>query len=157
MKKHGIAIILAVVCVLGQAGVLAQTESEKAAIEQEALKVMSAIEQAAQNLDASHFSDFVLETGTTALDGRLYLNREEAQRTIEKSYQAASKQEMTVQHHVTVLSPTAVLVVSDGAGRATLADGREVGPIPFAQTVVLVLKDGQWKVLHAHSSSDRPR
>src|SRR4030042_29171 len=115
-------------------------------------------EDGAPRLDASRFSDFVLDTkGAVILNGEFFLTREEARRAIENSYQAVSKQHMTVRHNVTVLSTTAVLVVSEGEARATLADGRGVGPIPFGQTVLLVLKDGKWKVLHAHSSSMRPR
>jgi hypothetical protein len=55
------------------------------------------------------------------------------------------------QKYITVISLTVVLWVGEGTSSATLKDGRQVS-VPFAETIVFVLKDGKWKVLHAHRS-----
>jgi ketosteroid isomerase-like protein len=53
---------------------------------------------------------------------------------------------------IAVISPTTALWVGEGSATATLQDGREVGG-PFAETLLFVRRDGQWKVMHAHRST----
>jgi ketosteroid isomerase-like protein len=46
--------------------------------------------------------------------------------------------------------------VAEGTSSGTLKDGRYV-EAPFAETIVFVQREGQWKVLHAHRSSPNAR
>ena len=56
---------------------------------------------------------------------------------------------------VTVISPEAALLVSDGIVAATLEDGRVVTG-RFAVSLVFVRRDGRWLVLHGHYSTPPP-
>lgn len=131
----------------------ADEASEQAAIKKAVLEAMSKIEQAAEGLQASRFSEMVVPEGSVIQNGKLFCSREEAQRFIEQAYQGVEKQEITFrQQHVTVVSPTVALVTAESDSSATLVDGRTVAPTT-AWTVLFVLRDGQWKVLHAHTSA----
>jgi hypothetical protein len=57
------------------------------------------------------------------------------------------------QQHVTVLSPETALLVSDGESVVTTDSGSFTQP--FVQTTVWVLRDGAWKILHAHQSTPK--
>ena len=54
-------------------------------------------------------------------------------------------------HFVTVLSPGAALLVSEG--ETEIIAGDRTVTQPFVQSSVWVLRDGAWKILHAHQSS----
>lgn len=130
----------------------ADVASEQPAIEKAVLEAMAKIEAAAENVDAGSFSDIVLPEGSVILNGRLFASREEAQRSVEQAYQGVEKQDINFRRkHVTVVSPTVALVTADADSSAKLVDGRTISATS-AWTVLFVLKDGQWKVLHAHTS-----
>jgi uncharacterized protein (TIGR02246 family) len=126
--------------------------SDQSATEKAVLEAMSKIEQAAEGLQASRFSEMVVPEGSVIQNGKLFPSREEAQRSIELAYQNVEKQDITFRElHVTVVAPTVALVTAESDSSATLADGRTVSAT-VAWTVLFVLRDGQWKVLHAHTS-----
>jgi hypothetical protein len=55
------------------------------------------------------------------------------------------------QKRITVIAPTMALWVGEGTSSATLQDGRQISA-PFAESILFVKKEGQWKVFHAHRS-----
>lgn len=116
--------------------------------------------RAAEKLDASALFGHVLDTtGTPPIieNGRVAQTRAEAlERTATGLSQLSALAYAYAHDNITVLSPTAALWVADGTASATLKDGRRIDA-PFAETVLFVQKDGQWKVLHAHRSSPNPR
>ncbi len=124
----------------------------QAAIEKAVLEAMAKIEQAAEGLQASRFSDLVVPEGSVIQNGKLFPSREEARQAIELAYQGVEKQEINFrQQKVTVISPAVALVTAEADSSATLVDGRTISATS-AWTVLFVLADGQWKVLHAHTS-----
>ncbi len=131
--------------------------SQQSTIEKAVLETMAKIEQAAERLQASRFSDLVLPQGSVIQNGRLFPTAEEARQSIEQAYQGVEKQEINFRRQkVTVLSPTVALVTAEADSSATLLDGRAISATS-AWTVLFVLTDGQWKVLHAHTSVLPPR
>jgi hypothetical protein len=56
---------------------------------------------------------------------------------------------------VTLLSPSIALAVSEGTTSVMTGDGRDT-KVPFAQSVLFVLTNGDWKVFHAHRSFVSP-
>jgi hypothetical protein len=48
------------------------------------------------------------------------------------------------------------LLVAEGESIATTTTG-DTFSAPFVQTVVFVLRGGQWKAIHAHQSSSQAR
>ena len=122
------------------------------AIEKAVLEALAKIEQAAEGLQANRFSEMVVPEGSVIQNGKLFASREEAQQSIELAYRGVQKQEINFrQPNVTALSATVALVTAESDSSATLVDGRTI-TVSLAWTVLFVLRDGQWKVLHAHTS-----
>ena len=115
--------------------------------------------QAAEKLDAEALYGFVLNTSTPPIieAGRMAPTRAAAMQSTAAGLKAlASMSYSYTTENITMLSPSAALWVAEGTASATLKDGRQVSA-PFAETVVFVQRDGQWKVLHAHRSSPTAR
>ncbi len=130
------------------------SDSAQASIEKAVLARMADIQRAAEALDPEKVFSFVLENDKGALvqNGKLLLTRKEALESTRQGFQRIRKVDYQFgQQHVTVLSPTIALVTGEGSSSATLDDGRTLDR-QFAQSVLLVLKDGQWKVFHSHRS-----
>jgi hypothetical protein len=97
---------------------------------------------------------FVLEndTGELAQNGKLLLTRKEALESTRKGFRGLQKVDYRFdQQHVILLSPTVALAAGEGLSSATTDDGRTF-TTRFAQSVVFVLTNGEWKVIHAHRS-----
>ena len=112
------------------------------------------IQNAAQSLDVDKVFGFVLENdgGAMISNGQLFLTRKDALDSTKAGFQGLNKISYKFdRQNVTILSPTAALAVGEGSSSATLDDGR-VRTTRFAQSVVFVLTNGEWKVFHSHRS-----
>ncbi len=119
---------------------------------------LAEIQSAAQALDPDKVFSFVLENdaGALAQNGKLFLTRSEALESTKRGFQGLQKVNYQFdEQHVTLLSPTIALASGEGSSSATLDDGRILNT-RFAQSVVLVLTNGEWKVFHAHRSFPPP-
>jgi ketosteroid isomerase-like protein len=115
---------------------------------------LAEIQNAAEALDAEKVFSYVLENdnGALAQNGRLLLTRKQALESTIQGFQGL--QQITYkfdQQHVTLLSPTIALATGEGTSFVTMVDGRTFSS-RFAQTVIFVLTDGEWKVFHSHRS-----
>lgn len=133
--------------------------AERTAIEQAVLachdQTLAAV--AARDLDRLFGFLAATDRGSMISNGRLLLTRDEVIASTRRQFQGiAALQYETRERHVTVLSPTAALLVTTGQTRLTDAGGREI-VAPYVQTLVWVLRDGRWQVLHLHSSAPAPR
>ncbi|OHB57037.1 MAG: hypothetical protein A2173_09650 [Planctomycetes bacterium RBG_13_44_8b] len=132
---------------------------QQQAIEKAVLKTHEQMNQAESNLDADKFFSYILDfdKGLIIQDGRLFKTRREAYETVKQGFEGISQLKRTYeQTYVTVISPETVLLVAQGISTVTLSDGR-VFSGPFAVSLVYVLRDGQWKVLHGHYSIPNAR
>lgn len=132
-----------------------QQDQQQRAVEQALRAVHAELRQAATKLDANALFAFVLDTPTPPIieNGRLEPTRASALASTASGFQAlAGLAYDYTRELVTPLSPTTALWVAEGTARATLRDGREIAA-PFAESIVFVLRDGSWKILHAHRSS----
>lgn len=128
-------------------------------IEKTVLKTYEQMNQADSNLDADKFFSYILDfdKGLIVQDGRLFKTRQEAYETVKKGFEGISQLKRTYeQTYVTAISPETVLLVAQGTSTVTLSDG-QVFNGPFAVSLIYVLRDGQWKVLHGHYSIPNPR
>ena len=110
---------------------------------------------AAERLDATALYARVLDTETPPIieNGSLAVTRAAALARTAQGFQGVmSLRYAYTREQITMLSPTAALWVAEGTSTAMLADGRRVDNT-FAETVVFVLRDGRWMVLHAHRST----
>ncbi len=132
---------------------------EPASIEQAVLNVLDRATEAAEALDAEKLFSFMLETDTGSViqNGRFMATRQEALDQTAASMRGIRGIEYTWnRRHVTVLSPGSALLTAEGESRATTEQG-DTFVTPFCQSIVLVLSDGQWKILHSHQSSSGRR
>jgi ketosteroid isomerase-like protein len=166
MRARGLLVVLPLAVVLASTllagaspdGREPLTPAQRAAIEKAVTETHDQILQAARALKADANLEFMLDTDRGALvsGGRIFLTRAEATDAFRGAYAGLKSQEITiVQRHVNVLSPTIALLVAEVQGVATTLDDRTLSG-RSAQTVVFVLADGRWKVVHAHQSALRP-
>ena len=128
----------------------AQQEIEKAILE-----VQDQMQKAAQQGNAEALYSYVMEMdrGVIIENGRLRRTKQEALELTKQGMQSFKDVSYSYsQKHITVISPNAVLWVAEGTSSATLADGSRISA-PFAETIVFMLNDGRWRVLHAHRST----
>ena len=134
-------------------------DAQQQAIEKAILSVHAEMKKAAENLDAEALYAYVLDTNTVPIieDGRLARTHQNAFQSTKRGLQGIKNLSYVYnQNQITVISPTVALWVAEGTSSATIADGREISA-PFAETIVFVQSDGQWKVLHAHRSAPNQR
>lgn len=156
-RKIRIAAVALVVAVMA-AVVTAQDQSSKnvtsADVEKAVLARLAEIQEAAQALDSDKVFGFVMENDNGALvqNGKLYRTRHEALDSTKQGFQGLQKVNYRFdKQYVTLLSPTVALVTGEGLSSATTTDGRTL-TTRFAQSVVFILTNGEWKVFHAHRS-----
>jgi hypothetical protein len=146
--------ILAVAVIASISHGQAAKRSDPPNVEKAVLARLDEIQNAAQALDADKVFSFVLENDQGALvqNGKLFLTRKNALDSTQKGFQGLQKVDYQFsQQRVTLLSPAVALVVGEGSSSATTDDGRTF-TTPFAQSVVLILTNAEWKVFHAHRS-----
>jgi len=153
MVMAGVSVLMVVSILAVSQG---QSSQNSASLEAEkaVLARLSEIQDAAQTLDPDKVFSFVLENnhGSLVQNGKLFLTREEALESIRRGFQGLEKVDYRFdQQYVTLLSPTVALAVGEGVSSATADDGRTF-TTQFAQSVVFVLTDGEWKMFHAHRS-----
>ena len=135
------------------------TAEQQQAIEKAVLKTHIQMTQADNNLDVDEFFSYILDfdKGLIIRDGRLFKTRQEAYETVKKGFEGISQLKRTYeQTHVTAISAETALLTAQGTSTATLSDGQTLSS-PFAVSMVYVLRDGQWKVLHGHYSVPNQR
>jgi uncharacterized protein (TIGR02246 family) len=127
-----------------------------AAIEKAVLAANDQVTRAAEARDADRFFSFLADTtkGSVIQDGVLSLTPQAVRARIEPGFRRPVKVEYRwKQQHVTVLAPDTVLLVGDGETVVTTDQGTVTQP--FAQSAIWVLRNGGWKILHAHQSTPK--
>jgi len=125
------------------------------AIEKAILKTFAEITKAAESVDAEKLFSYVLDTekGCLISNGKITLTRQEALEDYKASNAGIAGVVYTFdKHYVTVISSETAIMAVEGRFKATTTDGRTF-TFPMAQTIVFVLKDDGWRVLHSHTSS----
>jgi ketosteroid isomerase-like protein len=133
----------------------AAAQPDYTAIEKKVNELYAEITKAAESADAEKLFSYVLDNdkGSLISGGKITLTRQEAMESYKKRSQNIKNINYKIdRQYVTVISPQTALMVAEGSYEATTMEGKTFG-LPFAQTVVFVLKDNQWKVLHSHTSS----
>jgi len=127
---------------------------DTAAIERAVLETNVQMTTAADSLNAEAFFDFIVDTdkGLIVQNGTIFRTRQEALAAVKRGFQGLVQIDRKFENpQVTVVAPDAALLVADGSVAATFADGRTMTS-RFAVSLVFVLRDGRWKVLHGHYS-----
>ncbi|MBN2020174.1 MAG: nuclear transport factor 2 family protein [Sedimentisphaerales bacterium] len=127
---------------------------QQQAIEKEVLKTHTQMAGANDSQDTEKFFSFILDfdKGLIIRDGRLFKTKQEAFDAVKKGFEGISKTERVYeQRYVAVISPETALFTANGTATITFSDGRILS-VPFAVSMVYVLRDGQWKMLQGHYS-----
>ena len=127
-----------------------------AAVEKAILAANAQVAQAAESRDAGRLFSFMVDTskGSIIQDGVLSLTPAEARARVEPGLERGPGVKYRwKRQHVTVISPDVALLVSEGD--SIIDTGTGTVTRPFVQTTVWVLRDGAWKILHAHQSTPR--
>jgi hypothetical protein len=131
--------------------------AQRIAIEKAVLAADDGATAAGQDRDADRLLRYMLpnEKGSVVMNGNLLLTPEDAKRNVAESFgRLSSVQYKWKQRLVNVVSKDVAVVVSDGESIVTTTAGATF-TTPFVQTAVWMLRDGAWKILHAHQSSPR--
>ena len=150
----GVAFVLMVVGTATAAPGQSSGNSVPSDVEEAVMARLAEIQSAAQALDPDKVFSFVLENdkGSLIQNGRLFLTRQAAAQSTKQGFQGLREVDYRFDHqYVTLLSPTVALAVGEGLSSATTDDGRTFST-RFAQSVVLMLTNGEWKVFHSHRS-----
>ena len=141
--------------VLGPVRLAAADDAVEAAV----LEAHHQMTAAAEALDAEGFFAFILDSarGPVIQDGRLFANRADALEAVRRGFEGmASVERVYEATDVTVISEETALLTGNGTSTVTLQDGRRLDG-RFAVSLVFVLRDGAWRVLHGHYSIPNPR
>ncbi len=127
-----------------------QQEAIKKAILQAHLEMKAA----AESFNADELFKYVLDVNNVIIEnGVLRSSRREALNITRQGLQGIKELSYNYNHkNITVISPNTALWTGAGTATVILDDGRNITN-NFAETVVFVLREGQWKVLHAHRST----
>ena len=130
------------------------TENQQQNIKEAILKIHAEIKTAAENLDSEALYQHVLDVNDVIIeDGALRLTRNEALDVTRQGLQGINDLSYTYNHkNIEIVSPTLALWTGTGTSAFTTQSGQYIS-IDFAETVVFTLRDGYWKILHAHRSS----
>ena len=126
-----------------------------AAVEQAVLAANAAMIADANRMDMDAFFGAIIDSGrgTIVQNAVIFATRAEARAAVERGLRGVKAIDRRFDNpRITVLSPETALLVSDGSVTATLEDGR-VMTSRFAVSLVWVLRDGRWQILHGHYST----
>jgi hypothetical protein len=133
----------------------ALTDAQKASIEKAVLAADDNAAHAGSERSPERLFDFVLDgdKGPIVMNGVVFRTREEARTRVRENLRALSRVEYRWKLRlVTVLAADLALVVSEGEAEGVTTQGASF-TAPFAQTAVWTLRNGEWKILHAHQSA----
>jgi uncharacterized protein (TIGR02246 family) len=133
----------------------ARQASDPRSVEEAVLATNAEMARAAAAVDAERLFSFMLDTdkGSVIQNGAFLATREEALQRVKANLRGIRKIDYRwKRQHVTALSADVALLTAEGDSVATTTEG-QVFSTPFAQTVVFVRREGQWKAIHAHQSS----
>ena len=133
----------------------AEPASAQSAIEKAVLETNAKMTRAADSLNADAFFEYIVNTDRNPViqNGVVFKTRQKALEAVQRGFTGLSKVDRRFDNpQVTVLSPDAALLTSDGTVLATLTDGRTLTN-RFAVSLVFVRKEGRWLLLHGHYSA----
>jgi ketosteroid isomerase-like protein len=142
-----------------QSGGGSVSAEQRQSIEKSILAVHVQMKQAAEKRDVEGLYRHVLkmDNGVIIENGNIRVTRQQALDATRQGMARLQELVYTYTHkYITVVSPDTALWVADGSAAATMDDGRQI-TAPFAETILFVLREGEWKVLHAHRSTPAPR
>jgi hypothetical protein len=151
--------VLAAALLVTAGGGPSQTRADTKTVEEAVLAVHAEMTRAGEAVDVDRLFSYMLDTdkGSVVQNGVVLATRQEALERVRGDLRGIRSIQYRWQRQlVTVLSPEVALLTAEGESAVTTTAGGTF-TAPFAQTVVFVLRDGEWKAIHAHQSSPLTR
>jgi len=138
-------------------GATPRSQGAPAAVEAAVLAVHDEMTRAGEAGDADRLFSYMMDTSTGSViqNGVILATRAEALEQVRSNLRGVSKVQYTWRRRlVTVLSPEIAVLAVEGDSTVAMAAGGSFST-PLAQTIVFVLKNGQWKAIQACHSLPR--
>jgi hypothetical protein len=159
MGRRGGLILTGMLLLASTDAGLPASRADSKSVEEAILAVQADMTKAGEAVDADRLFSYMLDTdkGSIVENGLLLVTREEALAKVKGNLTGIrSLQYRWLRQYVTVLSPESALLVAEGESVVNTNGGLSLS-VPFVQSVVFVLRDGDWKAIHAHQSSPLAR
>jgi uncharacterized protein (TIGR02246 family) len=159
VRRRSTLILLVVLLSIATRSSQSDTRADGKSVEDAVLAVHADMTRAGEAVDADRLFSYMLETdkGSVVQNGVVLVTRQEALERVRGNLRGIKSIQYRWQRQdVTVLSPAVALLVAEGESVVTTTAG-DTFTTAFAQTVVFVLRDGDWKAIHAHQSSPQRR
>ncbi len=158
MKKIvSLVIVLTFISILwasnsNQSGV---SPAQQKSIENEILKVHKNIQKAGESLNADELFKYVLDVNDVIIEnGEIRPTKKDAYENTKQGFQAIKAISYNYKHiNVIVISQTAAVSTGSGTTTATFSGDLKID-VDFVESMVYAFRDGQWKVINAHRSSN---
>ena len=148
------AFSLVIVFIVCQCARPPMTDAERSAIEEAVIATHAGMLSSASKADADGLFSYFIENdrGILAFDGALTLTREAALNGLRDAYSGLQEQKFEMaEEYVSVISPETAVLAGTGKFTSITKKGETFGST-FSVSIVFVLREGEWKVLHLHES-----
>jgi len=129
------------------------SNDEKEIVESEIHEFMDSLMVAFNSVSADNVYKYFLQTDefVAATQGQLIDNIDAVRDTMKMHLAAMKKQDnIPVNDKIFVITKDAAVISTSKIGKITFKSGAEVS-VPYALTILLVKRNGQWKIAHYHN------
>ena len=133
--------------------VLEFTEADKQLVENEVLQFMDSLIVSFESISAENTFNYFLQTDELAVatQGYLITNPSSVLDTMKVHMAIMQKQvNKSIQDKIFVISKDAAVISTSKVTTITFKSGAEI-TVPYALTILLVKREGKWKIAHYHN------
>ena len=153
MKTSGMLIIVMIFISLSCTQKTVLSEKDKKAVETEIHQFMTSIEASLQTPSPDEYFNYFLQRDELAVAtlGQLVTNPAAVRDTVNKHLGMIEKQSIkTNTERIYVINKEAAVLSASKVTTITFKNGAQI-TMPYAWTLLIVKRDGKWKIAHAHN------
>jgi uncharacterized protein (TIGR02246 family) len=153
MKTLNLLIIVMIFISLSCTQKTVLSEKDKKAVETEIHQFMTSVEASLQTPSPDEYFNYFLQTDELAVasQGQLFTNPAAVRDTINKHLGMMEKQSIkTNTEKIYVVNKEAAVLSAAKVTTITFKNGAQI-IMPYAWTLLIVKRDGKWKIAHAHN------
>src|SRR4030042_436811 len=153
MKTLNLLIIVMIFISLSCTQKTVLSEEDKKAVETEIHQFMASVEAVMESPSPDEYFNNLLQTDELAVasQGQLFTNPAVVRDTINKHLGIIEKQSIkTNAEKIYVINKEAAVLSAAKVTTITFKNGAQL-TMPYAWTLLIVKKDGEWKIAHAHN------
>jgi ketosteroid isomerase-like protein len=153
MKTLNLLIIVMIFISLSCTQETVLSEEDKKAVETEIHEFMASLEAVMESPSPDEYYNYFLHTDELAVasQGQLFTNPAVVRDTINKHLGMMEKQSIkTNAEKIYVINKKAVVLSAAKVTTITFKNGAQI-TMPYAWTLLIVKRDGKWKIAHAHN------